>query len=332
MATIKPFKGTRPAKDKVHLVTSRSFDTYDMHTLQDKLKYNPYSFLHIIKPEFGSDKKTKPTTQEHLHKIKARFEDFVKKEYFVVDKEKSLYVYQQESHGNTYTGIIGCASIDDYFNGNIKVHEQTLGLREEKLKEYLKVVEINAEPICLTYPPDDGIDDLVNSIINTEPVYDFTTTDTSRHKLWQIADDITKNAIVDKFEKIESLYIADGHHRSASSALLGKTIRKENPAYESSAGFNYFLSIFIPFNQLKIYEYNRMVKDLNGLSSQEFLARIKEKFQIEKLGKKAVRPEQNRAFGMYLDGSWYLRCIQKKKTLRMHWMRRYYHNIFSHRY
>lgn len=311
MSVVKPFKGILPAKDKVHLVTSRSFDTYDKHTLDDKLKYNPFSFLHIIKPDFYAKKKVKSNSPDYLNKVKAKYEEFLKKDFFEGDERDSFYVYQQQSYGNVYTGIIGCASIDDYFDGVIKVHEQTLGHREEKLKDYLKVVNMNAEPVCLTYSPDEQLDEIINGTVEQEPYFDFSTTDNTRHKLWKLSDDITVANISKQFESIDAVYIADGHHRSASSALLGKVMRTENPTAESNAGFNYFMSIYIPFDQLKIYEYNRLVKDLNGLSLVEFIKRVEEKFKVEECGKKAVVPDEPHVFGMYIEEKWYKLTVDK---------------------
>ncbi|MBL4736378.1 MAG: DUF1015 domain-containing protein [Flavobacteriales bacterium] len=305
MATIIPFKGICPARDKVHLVTSRSYDTYNAHTLEDKLKHNPYSFLHIIKPDFGIKKKLKPNSPEHLARVRAKYKSFIKQEYLIEDLEKSLYIYQQESHGHVYTGIMCCTSVEDYLKKVIKVHEQTLGQREEKLKEYLKVVDINAEPVCLTYPDDDRLDELIDEIKSKEAHFDFSTTDGFRHKLWTVDDYDTISNIVEQFGAMEALYIADGHHRSASSALLGKTKRTENPAAGDSAGFNFFLSILIPFSQLRVFEYNRLVKDLNGLSSTQFLSRVEQKFEVMKNGRKVYLPDEQHKFGMYLDGQWY---------------------------
>ena len=311
MAVVKPFKGILPSRDKVHLVTSRSFDSYDHHTLNDKLKYNPFSFLHIIKPDFNAEKKIKSNSPDYLQNVRAKYEEFLKKEYFESDEKDSFYVYRQESYGNVYTGIIGCASIDDYVDGVIKVHEQTLGQREEKLKDYLRVVNINAEPVCLTYTPDYRLEEIMNVTVEQEPFFDFSTTDNTRHKLWKISDDTTVAEISKRFEGMEAVYIADGHHRSASSALLGQVMRNENPTAQSDAGFNYFMSIYIPSDQLKIHEYNRLVKDLNGLSVIEFLKRVEEKFEVEERGKKAVIPDEEHIFGMYLKNKWYKLTVDK---------------------
>lgn len=305
MAIVKPFKGIRPSKDKVHLVASRSVDTYKPSELNAKLAENPYSFLHIIKPKFIQEQKVNANSPEYLKKIKANYDRFIKEGIFENDNEQSFYVYRQEKDGNTYTGIIGCASIDDYFNGVIKIHEQTLTKKEEKLRDYLEVCDFNAEPVCLTYPADAVIDQTVDSIIKGEPVFDFTTTDRVRHKLWKVDDEQRVKFISDRFKKIPAVYIADGHHRSASSALLGKKKREQKPDYTGDEPFNYFMAIFFPEHQLKIFDFNRVVKDLNGLREPEFIGKLEEKFVVEEKGPEPYKPQQLHNLSMYLEGRWY---------------------------
>lgn len=305
MATVKPFKGIRPSKDKVHLVASRSVDTYKPAELNAKLAENPYTFLHIIKPKFTQEQKVNINSPEYLKKIKANYERFIKDGIFETDHEQSFYVYRQEKDDNAYTGIIGCASIDDYFNGVIKIHEQTLTKKEEKLRDYLEVCDFNAEPVCLTYPADAVIDKTVDSITKGEPVYDFTTTDRVRHKLWKVDDGQRVKFISDRFKKISAVYIADGHHRSASSALLGKKKREQNPGYTGEEPFNYFMAIFFPEHQLKIFDFNRVVKDLNGLREPEFIGKLEEKFVVEEKGTNPYKPHQLHNLSMYLEGKWY---------------------------
>ncbi|MBL4755968.1 MAG: DUF1015 domain-containing protein [Flavobacteriales bacterium] len=312
MAKIIPFKGIRPAKDKVHLVTARSFDTYSRQTLKDKLKNNQYSFLHIIKPDFGAKKRLKPNSPEYLARVREKYESFVKQQYLVEDEEKCFYIYQQKSHGNTYNGIMCCASVDDYFNKVIKVHEQTLGQREEKLKEYLKVVDVNAEPVCLTYPDDDTLEAIIAKIQTGDEHFDFTTTDTCHHRLWVVNQESVIKEIVARFEKMPALYIADGHHRSASSALLAKNRRVENPAARDSAGFNFFMCILIPFSELRIFEFNRLIKDLNGLTTADFLSLVERKFDLHKNGSEVLLPKEQNQFGMYLDHQWYALTVKPK--------------------
>ncbi|MES2285269.1 MAG: DUF1015 domain-containing protein [Bacteroidota bacterium] len=313
MATIIPFKGIRPAKDKVHLVASRSVDGYSTADLNEKLKNNPYTFLHVISPDFSDGKKTIPGSDERLLKVKSTYLKFRKEDIFVTDPQPSYYIYQQLKDGIVYTGIIGCSSIDDYFNGIIKIHEQTLTEREEKLKHYLEVCDFNAEPVLFSYPNDEVIDELTVKLIQSEPVYDFTTTDRVRHKLWIINNPTQVAQIQERFSKIPAVYIADGHHRSASSALLGKTRRKENPNYTGKEAFNFYLGIFFPETQLKIFDFNRVVKDLNGLSVKEFIDRLSEKFSITEKGEQLYKPVAKHNFSMYLEGKWY--SLDAKKEI-----------------
>ncbi|MBN8697117.1 MAG: DUF1015 domain-containing protein [Bacteroidetes bacterium] len=313
MATIIPFKAIRPAKDKVHLVASRSVDGYNKTELHDKLHGNPYTFLHVISPDFNDGKKTKPGSPARLQKVKAQYLKFIEEEVFVNDTQPGYYVYQQFKDGNVYTGIIGCSSIDDYFNGVIKIHEQTLTEREEKLKEYLEVCDFNAEPVLFSYPNDKTIDQITADTIKTEPVYDFTTTDRVRHKLWILNKKETVATIQERFSKIPAVYIADGHHRSASSALLGKSRREKNPNYTGKEPYNFYLGVFFPETQLKIFDFNRVVKDLNGMNSDAFLKRLKEKFDIKLIGEQEYKPNKKHNFSMYLDGNWY--SLDAKKEI-----------------
>lgn len=312
MARIIPFKGIRPAKDKVHMVASRSVDGYNKTELHDKLQGNPYTFLHVISPDFKDGKKTKPGSPARLQKVKSQYLQFIQEEVFVHDNSPGYYVYQQFKDGNVYTGIIGCSSIDDYFNGIIKIHEQTLTEREQKLMEYLEVCDFNAEPVLFSYPNDAVIDNITADTLKTEPVYDFTTTDRVRHKLWIVNNDETVNTIQKRFEAIPAIYIADGHHRSASSALLGKSRREKNPNYTGDEPYNFYLGVFFPETQLKIYDFNRVVKDLNGLNSDAFIERLKEKFTIT-LKEEEYKPSRQHNFSMYLDGNWY--SLDAKKEI-----------------
>lgn len=305
MAKIIPFKGIRPSRDKVHLVASRSVDSYTAAELTEKLRGNPYTFLHVINPDFNDGKRTKPGSEERLQKVKAAYVRFRKEDIFVNDSEPCYYIYQQIKDSIVYTGIIGCSSIDDYFNGIIKIHEQTLTEREEKLKHYLEVCDFNAEPVLFSYPNDTVIDELTARIIQSDPTYDYSTTDRVRHKLWVVNEPKKVTQIEERFSKVPAVYIADGHHRSASSALLGKTRREANPAYTGKEAFNYYLGIFFPETQLKIFDFNRVVKDLNGLSSKEFIQRLSGKFVITEKAADVYKPLKKHNFGMYLDGKWY---------------------------
>jgi uncharacterized protein (DUF1015 family) len=314
MAKIIPFRGIRPAKDKVHMVASRSVDGYDKKELHDKLASNPYSFLHVISPDFKDGKRTKPGSPARLQKVKAQYLEFIKEDVFISDPRPSYYIYQQFKEGNAYTGIIGCSSIDDYFNGVIKIHEQTLTEREQKLMEYLEVCDFNAEPVLFSYPNDKVIDEITAKItLSDEPAYDFTTTDRVRHKLWILSDQKQVKQIEERFERIPAVYIADGHHRSASSALLGKSRREKNPQYSGKEPYNFYLGVFFPETQLKIFDFNRVVKDLNGMNAETFLEKLKEKFDIQPKGETEYKPVRKHNFSMYLEGKWY--SLDAKKEI-----------------
>ncbi len=313
MATIIPFKGIRPSNDKSHLVPSRSIDNYTATELQIELASNPFTFLHIINPDFEGHKKTKPGSDERLFKTKEKFHQFIKEKILIQDSKQCYYIYQQNKDGNTYTGIIGCSNIDDYFNGTIKIHEQTLSEREEKLKHYLDVCEFNAEPVLFSYPNDEVINEITLKLTLAEPEYNFTTNDKVNHKLWIVSDEIIISHIYEQFSKIKQVYIADGHHRSASSALLGKSRRNKNPNYSGKEPFNFYLGIFFPETQLKIFDFNRVVKDLNNLSVNEFISKISEKFILTEKGTAIYKPIKKYNYSMYLEGKWY--SLDAKKEI-----------------
>lgn len=305
MAIVIPFKGIRPVKDKVHLVASRSVDTYDQASLHEKLATNPYSFLHVISPDFSDGKKTKPGSPERLKKVKSKYLTFIEEGVFTSDPKPCYYVYQQIKGANAYTGIIGCSSIDDYYNGVIKIHEQTLTEREEKLKQYLEVCDFNAEPVLFGYPDDQEINKTVEGITASEPIYNFTTTDMVTHKLWIVEDEENVKLILARFKQTPAIYIADGHHRSASSALLGVSRRTHNKNHTGKEPYNFYLGIFFPESQLKIYDFNRLVKDLNRLTENEFLKKLSEKAEIEEKGDSIYKAEKLHHLSMYMNKKWY---------------------------
>ncbi len=306
MASILPFRGIRPAADKVHLVASRSVDNYSRGDLNEKLRGNPYTFLHVINPDFSDGERTKPGSPERLQKVKSTWEKFYAEGIFEQDNKPAYYVYRQFKQGNTYTGIIAKTGIDDYFNGVIKIHEQTLTERENKLKEYLSVCDFNAEPVLFCYPDDAEINTMMMLATERRADYDFTTTDRVRHTLWIVDQPEQVERLQERFAGIPAVYIADGHHRSASSALLGKERRELAGNYTGKEPWNFYLGVFFPESQLRIYDFNRVVKDLNGLTETEFLKLLETDFEIRKAGTSIVQPEHKHVFSMYLDGIWYL--------------------------
>ncbi|MDI1355498.1 MAG: DUF1015 family protein [bacterium] len=305
MATVLPFKAIRPAKDKVHLVPSRSVEGYNAVEIKEKLLGNPYTFLHVINPDFDDGVKTLPGSQERLTKVKKNFKQFLKEEILMHDEKAAYYIYRQIKSGMEYIGIIACTSIDDYMNGIIKVHEQTITQREEKLREYLEVCEFNAEPVLFCYPHDETLEAVITSISQTQPEYDFSTTDRAHHTLWVVNDDILVNIIRRRFESIPAVYIADGHHRSASSTLLGNERRKLQKVTTGKEAFNYYLGVFFDEAHLKIYDYNRLVQDMNGLTEAELLTKLRLKFNVSEVKQEIFKPEKKHELSMYVAGKWY---------------------------
>ncbi|MFN6038397.1 MAG: DUF1015 domain-containing protein [Bacteroidota bacterium] len=305
MADIRPFRAYRSAPDKVHLVATRAVDNYPKDDLKHKLASNPFSFLHVINPDFADGKRSKPGSIERLKKIKKKFTDFIQEEIFIHEEKPAYYLYQQFKDGNVYTGIIGCSSVADYDKGVIKIHEHTLTEREEKLKQYLEICDFNAEPVLFAYENLPTVDDIVNLTILRTPLYDFTTTDRVRHKLWVISNSKKVSALQKEFGKLNAVYIADGHHRSASSSKLAKSLAEKNLAHNGAENYNYYLGIFFPENQLKIFDFNRVVSDTNGLSEKELVERIRENFKLTPHNQNEYKPELPHKFSMYLNGSWY---------------------------
>jgi len=313
MATVLPFKALRPSNDKVHLVASRSVDGYSVSDLKEKLSGNPYTFLHVINPDYDDGERTRPGSRERLAKVKRKFKSFVKEQIFKRDEKPAYYIYRQVKNNDEYIGVIACTSIDDYTNGVIKIHEQTITQREEKLKDYLEVCEFNAEPVLFCYPNNSVLDNLIVETSMSVPDYDFTTTDKIRHTLWVINDQNRVNAISKSFASIPSIYIADGHHRSASSALLGNLKRKAKKDFSGKEAFNFYLGIFFAETQLKIFDYNRLVKDLNNLTVSDILERLDTKFEVKEMYVEVFKPQAKHEISMYIDARWYS-LISKEGT------------------
>ena len=268
---------------------------------------NPYAFIHIINPEYKAPKseRTKANSYERFCKTRERYREWKRQGIFERDDRPCLYLYRQQSGEKVYTGIIAGISIDDYFKGIIKVHEQTLTKREQVFKKYLDVCKFNAEPVLLTYPDNSTIDGILSMYMAERPKFDFTNTDRVRHTLWLIDEQDDISRITQVFDRFKSIYIADGHHRSASSALFGKAMREEEERPNPNAPYNYFMSCFIPESQLDIYDFNRVVKDLNGYTPKELLVLLESQFEVVDMGENPYQPEALHNFGMYLDSRWY---------------------------
>ena len=310
MIKISPFKAVRPVRDKVSLVATRSYLSYSQVTLREKLLNNPYTFLHIINPEFS----VKSNFLKDVNKYKLarqKYLDFCEDGVFLKDDQSCFYIYQQTTPENTYTGIIVASSVEDYINGSIKVHEHTISKREAKFTDYLETIGFNAEPVLLTYPKLPRVNEIIKKCMQETPEYEFSTTNKVLHRLWLMdkQDDIKELQAL--FLDLDSVYIADGHHRSASSALYCMRQRNKHKSYNGSEPFNYFMSFLIDEEQLRIYDFNRLVKDLNGWSINAYLSKVGESYTIKKIS--IGRPKYKDEIYMYLDGTWYS-LIAKKHT------------------
>ncbi len=310
MAIIKPFKATRPAKDKVVHVASRSYQDYSKKELEAELSFNPFSFLHIINPGYKFRKKV--SGPERFKLVHNRFLEFLENSILIKDTNINFYLYQIEKKSFKCCGLFCGTSVKDYQNDVIKKHEHTMQPREELFAEYLKTVEFNAEPVLMTYADDKTIAKIIERERKKEPEYLFTSTDNTTHSLWTISNKKIIDTLVSAFEKIDSLYIADGHHRSASSNLLAENSKKNNLDHTGSEPYNYFMSYLIPESEIRVYEFNRMVKDLNGLSKEQFLIELDGLFRIENQGSVLYNPSKKHHFNMYLDGEFYSLYLRKK--------------------
>ncbi|MFH1322172.1 MAG: DUF1015 family protein [Bacteroidota bacterium] len=305
MAVIKPFKGIRPVMDKAHLVASRPYDVLNSEEARIEAKGNPWSFLHVVKPEIDLPKDTDLYDPAIYNKAKENFERLLKDEVFIQDDNEHLYIYAQTMNGKTQYGLVGCASIDDYFNNVILKHELTRPVKEKDRMTHVDVTNINAGPIFLTYPDVPEINTIVEEVIKDKPEYDFTAVDDIHHTFWAIKEKEKINRLVQLFDNIPHTYIADGHHRTASAALVGKARREANPQHTGNEEYNYFLAVHFPASQLRIIDYNRVVKDLNGNSTVEFLQKLENNFTIEEKGINPYHPQTFHDFGLYLDKKWY---------------------------
>ncbi|HNV96077.1 MAG TPA: DUF1015 family protein [Bacteroidales bacterium] len=306
MAILKPFKGLRPPKGIVKDLAARPYDVLNSKEAREEANGNPYSLLHITKPEIDLPESIDEHDEQVYAKAKENFELFKQKGWLVQDNEEYLYIYAQTMDGRTQYGLVGCAGVDDYLNGIIKKHELTRKDKEEDRMKHVRVTDANMEPVFFSYRAVPEIDAIVEKIVKTqEPEYDFLADDGFGHHFWVIRDKATIQHLVELFAKIPYTYVADGHHRTAAAALVGKEKREKHPNYKGNEEFNYFLAVHFPDNQLKIIDYNRVVKDLNGLSASQFIEKLKQHFDVEEKGAEIYRPAKLHNFSMYLEGKWY---------------------------
>ncbi len=308
MAIVKAFKGLRPPVEIVKELASRPYDVLNSEEAREEAKGNPHSLLHITKAEIDLPAGIDEHSQEVYDKVVSNFADFKTKGYLKKDAEEKLYIYAQTMDGRTQYGIVGCTHVDDYFNNNIKKHELTRKDKEDDRMIHVNITSANVEPVFFSYPAHKEIDSIVENIVKTQkPIYDFVADfDGFGHQFWVIDDKATIKRIEEIFKnEIPSLYVADGHHRTAAAARVGLERKAKNPNHTGNEEYNYFMAVIFPDNQLKIIDYNRLVKDLNGLSTEEFLKKLEVSFDVKKGGKEIIKPSKLHEFSMYLDGAWY---------------------------
>ena len=298
MSKIIPFKAVRPTPDKVALVTCRNYDDYSPAELASWLDFNPYSFLHVINPAYVHSQKI--TLDKRFKGVAHKYQDFKNEGIFIEDEKPTFFLYEIQTKNQIFTGIVAGTSIDDYKNNIIKKHEDTLQYRVELFKDYLHQTGFNTEPVLITYPDNLELDHWIIEKKKEQSIYHFATTNKEKHTLWKVDSNAEINWLEKQFDTIPELYIADGHHRSASAELLydeNNHLGKQN--------LNYFMSFLIAESNVKIYEFNRIIRDLNGYSKEDFLEKLSEHFIIKSKEQELWKPQDKFEFGMYLDGNFY---------------------------
>ena len=301
MSNIAAFKAIRPVRDKVHLVATRPYYSYKKNVLKAKLEDNPFTFLHIINPEFSTSIKTKPNSKERFSLVKSQFDHFLKEGILVQETDDRLYIYRQSTDGFSVIGVIGGASVKEYMDNDIKKHEQTITLREEVFTNYLDQVGFNAEPVLMTYDPQSGLNDLIEKVSTERPEYEFTTTDRIKHELWVLSKDQTLKC-QELFKEVDALYIADGHHRSASSVRYAELKAKEGNICPETG---YFLSFIVAKDQVKILAFHRLLKSLNGYTKASFIAAMSELGSMKEIPA-ACEPTKEHQFTICMGKEWYV--------------------------
>ncbi len=307
LVIIRPFKAVRPRPDVAEKVAALPYDVMSSQEAREMVRENPYSFLHVDKAEIDLEEGVNLYDERVYLKARENLQKMMSGGIFLQDQKPQLYLYRQDVGERKQTGIVACVSIDDYLSQKIKKHEHTRPEKEVDRTRHIKYCNAQTGPIFLTYPAQEKIDHLVSSWEHeSQPVYDFTSGDGIRHRVWILNHQGLMQDIIQAFSRIESLYIADGHHRSASAVRIGLECRAENPDFTGDEEFNYFLAVIFPNHQLKILDYNRLVKDLNGLSPGDFLDKVREGFMVTEWTLPGpCHPQAPKHFGMYLEGKWY---------------------------
>ena len=306
MAIIKPFCGLRPPKDLVEKIESRPYDVLDSQEAREEAGDNEMSLYHIIKPEINFPPNVSEYAPCVYESAAEQFQKFQDNGWLVQDKEEHYYIYAQTMNGKTQYGLVVGASVDDYMSGVIKKHELTRRDKEEDRMKHVRVCDANMEPVFFAYPDNVTLDNLLKRYAATKPEYDFVAPiDGFRHQFWVVSEKKDIDIITEEFRKMPNLYIADGHHRSAAAALVGDEKRKMNANHKGNEEYNYFMAVCFPASQLTILDYNRVVKDLNGMTSQEFLKALEADFVVVDKGDNDYKPQHIHEFSLYLDHKWY---------------------------
>lgn len=306
MAKIKPFKGIRPPKDLVERIESRPYDVLNSKEAREEAGDNEMSLYHIIKPEIDFGEDVSEYDPRVYQKAADNFKKFMDNGWLVQDDKENYYLYAQTMNGKTQYGLVVGAAVDDYLSGVIKKHELTRCDKEEDRMKHVRACNANMEPVFFAYPDNEKLDEIIKRYVQTVPEYDFIAPiDGFRHQFWVISDDNDIKAITEEFAKIPALYIADGHHRSAAAALVGAELAKKDKNHTGNEEYNYFMAVCFQASQLTVLDYNRVVKDLNGLTSEQFIEALKRNFIIEDKGCDIYKPSHIHNFSLYLDGHWY---------------------------
>lgn len=306
MATIKPFKGIRPPKELVESIESRPYDVLSSKEAREEAGDNEMSLYHIIKPEIDFEEDNDEYDPRVYQKAADNFKKFMDKGWLVQDDKENYYLYAQTMNGKTQYGLVVGAAVADYMSGLIKKHELTRCDKEEDRMKHVRVCNANMEPVFFAYPDNARLDEIIKRVAQNEPEYDFIAPiDGFRHQFWIISNEDDIRAITEEFAKIPALYIADGHHRSAAAALVGAELARKDENHTGNEEYNYFMAVCFQASQLTILDYNRVVKDLNGLTPEQFINALSKNFIIEKKGSETYKPLCIHNFSLYLDGCWY---------------------------
>ena len=306
MITFRPFRAIRPCPEVAHAVASRPYDVLDSQEAKEEAAGNSNSFLRVIKPEIDLPDSTDLYSDEVYQKGRETFLEMIAKGTFITDLVPNFYVYRLTMDGRSQTGLVGCCNFEEYYEGKIKKHELTRTAKENDRVRHVETLEANAEPVFFSYRGQKEIDQIVNKVIDSiPPIYDFEADDGIRHELW-VSDDASQNEQLSAhFQKLDALYVADGHHRTAAAARVGQRLKEANPHHTGQEEYNFFMAVLFPDDQLKIYDYNRVVQDLNGLDEEKFLEKLSHQFDIQKDDFFKIKPSKIREFAMYLPGQWY---------------------------